>query len=167
MQGEPQALEAEAKKSCHSQTPINKCSIFDHPSNFKGLQPIPHAISPQMAPHHAPPRSHIPSPNQKAKAESNKNRDHTRIPRAAHETTPQCPTHPPQRPPQTNTYIDEPSETSPKPSTKTVQVHPITRTTSIQANIMFLQGFTETMNRWSASNILGNTVPERSSSIKN
>ena len=26
-----------AKKSCRGQTLINECSIFDHPSNFKGL----------------------------------------------------------------------------------------------------------------------------------
>ena len=62
-----------AKKSCHGQTPTNECSIFDHPSSFKGPQPAPHAISPR----HTPPRSHIPSPNQKAKAESNRNRYHT------------------------------------------------------------------------------------------
>ena len=124
-----------AKKSCQGQTPINESSIIDHPSNFKDPQPAPHAISPQTAPRHAPPRSHIPSPNQKAKAEGNRNRDHTPIPpgipRAAHQTTPQCPAHPPQCPPQTNTYIDELPEIPPKPSTKTAQAHPITRTTSI------------------------------------
>ena len=27
----------EAKKSCHSQTLINECPIFDYPSNFEGL----------------------------------------------------------------------------------------------------------------------------------
>ena len=26
-----------AKKSCHCQTLINECSIFDYPSNFEGL----------------------------------------------------------------------------------------------------------------------------------
>ena len=26
-----------AKKSCHGQTLINECSIFDYPSNFEGL----------------------------------------------------------------------------------------------------------------------------------
>ena len=26
-----------AEKSCHGQTLINECSIFDYPSNFEGL----------------------------------------------------------------------------------------------------------------------------------
>ena len=26
-----------AKKSCHGQTPVNECSIFDYHSNFEGL----------------------------------------------------------------------------------------------------------------------------------
>ena len=69
-----------AKKSCHGQTPINECYIFDHPSNFKSPQPAPHAISSQTGPRHALPRSHIPSPNQKAKARSNRNRIRTPTP---------------------------------------------------------------------------------------
>ena len=135
MQGEPQALKAERpKKSCHGQTPINECSTFDHPSNLKGPQPIPHAISPQMAPHHTHPEAISPAPTKKPRQNATETETAPPSPgiqRAAHQTTPQCPAHPPQCPPQTNTYINEPPETPPKPSTKTAQTHPITRTTSI------------------------------------
>ena len=33
-----------AEKSCHSQTLINECSVFDWPSGFGGLWLIPHAV---------------------------------------------------------------------------------------------------------------------------
>ena len=33
-----------AKKSCHGETLINECSIFDYPSNFEGLELALHGI---------------------------------------------------------------------------------------------------------------------------
>ena len=61
-----------AKKSCHGQTLINECSIFDYPSNFESLL---HAILFQTVFCFAFLRSYIFISDQKVKAKSNRNRN--------------------------------------------------------------------------------------------
>ena len=85
-----------AKKSCYGQTLIDECSIIDHPSRLKGLQLASDATPPQTA--SRPPKSH-PTPDQKAKEKSKRDRNCTPIPpgnpRGSTPDHPIYPTHPP------------------------------------------------------------------------
>ena len=112
-----------AIKSCYGQNLIDSCSIIDSPPRLEDLKLAPGATPPQTDPR--PPKSH-PTPDQKAKTKSKRDRNCTPIylgiPRAAHWTTPYAP-HTHHIPPQTDTHTGRQAITPPKSSTKTAQVH--------------------------------------------
>ena len=64
-----------AKKSCHGQTLINECSIFDYPSDFKGLQLALHAMLLQTVFCFSFLGYYIFISDKKVKAKSNRNRN--------------------------------------------------------------------------------------------
>ena len=64
-----------AKKSCHSQTLISECSIFDYPYNFEGLYLTLHAILFETVFCFAFLGSYIFISDQKVKAKSIRNRN--------------------------------------------------------------------------------------------